>query len=281
MNKILFPIAVACFELVAVRLVQADEYIYVAEEPRSCVLPCNAYPGQTFSVYVESGGLTDVTGVAFRIESERFGPEQVQSISTPAGVSIVGGSPFTGITLSFAPRALNHDGVLTLTLEGQSAYGNVWTMDNQLLCPGGPVDVGGFCTIGWPFDCFGSSPVWDIVDTVNVAVGDNVSFSFRAVLTSDGYPPNAEVFVSDHEGWIESNFRQDIFASCGWCDWDWTKVIVPVHVSPGVPNGTLDDATLQMYSFGSLIDERTVVLRAAEKTPVKRTTWGGIKAIYK
>ena len=281
MNRVLFPLAVACFEIVAVPCVQADEYIYVAGEPRTCVIGCIAYPGQTFSVYVDSGDFTDVTGVTFRIESERFGPEQVQSISTPPGVSIVNGSPFTGIMLSFGPRALAHDAVLTLTLEGQSAYGNVWTRDNQLICGGGTVDVWGFCTIGWPFDCFGSSPVWDIPDTVDVVVAENDNLAFRAVLSSDGYPPNAEVIVFDHEGWIESNFRQDVFASCGWCDWDWTRVVVPVRAPKGVTNGTLDNATLQMFSFGSLIDEQTVILRATAGVPVTRTTMGGIKAIYK
>jgi hypothetical protein len=280
MRRFLFPIVFTFLALVVVPSASSDEFIYVAEEPRLCVLECNAYPGQTFSVYVESGYFTDVTGVTFRIESERFGPEHVQSISTPPGVSIVGGSPFTGISLSFGARALAHDPVLTLTVQGHSAYGDVWTRDNHLIREVGTTNVGEFRTFGWPFDCFGSSPAWDIPDTVVVAVGADANFDFRAVLSTGGYPPNAEVVVFDSEGWIETPFRQDVFASCGWCTWDWTRVVVPVRAPKGVPNDTLDNATLQMYSFGGLIDEQTVVLRAIAPIPVNPTTMGGIKAIY-
>jgi hypothetical protein len=280
MKTTLFAIVVASIIVSAVLSVNAEVYVYFAEQPRLCSLESNSHPGQRFSVFVDSGYLTDVIGVTFRIDTERFGPENVLSISTPAGVSIVSGSLFTGITLSFGARALAHDPVLTVELEDHAPYGDVWTRDIELRREAGTINVNDFGTFGWSFDCSGINPAWDVPDTVVVAAGRDASFSFRAVVSMEGYPPNADVVVVDSEGWVSSPFRHMIFASCGWCPWDWTTVIVPVQVPRGVSNGTLDVVTLQMYSFANPIEERTLVLQAIAPIPVRPSTFGAIKAKY-
>jgi hypothetical protein len=257
----------------------AAEYVYLAETPGECFLE---YTPAQYSICIHSGAYSDVTGVSFRLECERFGPAQVSSLTAAPGVTIVGGSLFGGITLAFdAPRALAHDAVLTVTVSSQEVYGAAWTKDVVLQRGAVPVALADFRTEGWPFDCIGTFAHWDLPDTVSVPVDRDDAFLFRTVVSTASYPPNATVTIDDPAGWVIADFNDDVLAKCGYCPWDWTTVTVPTHVPSGVADGTLNEITVVMSSFGAPVDERTVVLRAVKPVAAETKTIGGVKALYR
>ena len=257
----------------------AAEYLYMAESPGQCAL--ESTPAQ-YSIYIHSGDYTDVSGVSFRLECERFGPAQVSLLTTPPGVTIVSGSLFAGIVLAFdTPRALSHDAVLTVHVSGQDVYGSAWTRDAALQRGATVVPLPDFRTEGWPFDCIGTFAHWELPDTVSVPVDEDDAFLFRAVVSTASYPPNATVTIDDPAGWVVTDFNGDVFTQCGYCPWDWTTVTVPTHVPSAVADGTLNEITLIMSSFGAPVDERTVVLRAVKPVATEKRTIGRVKALYR
>lgn len=258
----------------------AAEYVYLAEAPGECNLEI-ASTSATYSVYVYSDDYADITGVSFRVECERFGPEDITALIVPGDVTIIGGALFDGIELAFSARPLAHDPVLVVEVSGQETHGNAWVRDASLQRGAGSVSVPDFVSAGWPIDCFSTTVIWNAPDTVAVTVGKDDDFQFRAVVSTGSYPPNATVTVDDPAGWLAAPVSEDVHADCGWCLWDITTVTVPTHVPSGVQNGTLNAITLQMSSFGGLVGEHTVVLRAVEPVATGPRTIGGVKAIYR
>jgi hypothetical protein len=278
MNRILW--AACVIAIVSAGPAGADEYVYLAQAPGECTLPTGP-ASLEYSLYVHSGDYSDVRGVTLRVECDRFGPADVSSVTPAPGVTIVGGDIFNGIELSFSPRALAHDPILTIHLSSQVSDGDAWTRNVTLLRAAGAVPVPDFVSLGWVFDCYGTFVIWDAPDTVSVTVDKDDGFQFDAIVTTGSYPPNATVTVLDPAGWVSAAVNEDVYAGCGWCQWNVTTVAVPTRVPAAVAEGTLNEITLRMSSFGGLVGERKVVLRAVGPVAVQHKTLGGVKAIYR
>ncbi len=277
MNRTLWA---ACFIALTSAVPAATaEYVYLAQAPGECTLPTTA--PLEYSVFIHSGAYNDIRGVVLRVDCERFGPADVASVTAPPGVTIIGGDIFNGIELSFGSRALAHDPVLTIHLMSQVPYGDAWTRDVTLLRAAGSLTLPDFATLGWDFDCFGTFVIWNAPDTVSVAVDEDDMFQFDAVVTTGSYPPNATVTVLDPANWLSAPVSEDVYAGCGWCKWDVTTVTVPTHVPAGVVDGTLNEITLRMSSFGGPVGQRTVVLRAVQPVAVEHKTIGAVKAMFR
>jgi hypothetical protein len=150
-----------------------------------------------------------------------------------------------------------------------------------LLRAAGAVPVPDFVSFGWDFDCFGTFVIWEAPDTVLVTVDVDDSFRFEAIVTTGSYPPNATVTIDDPAGWVPAPFSGDVYAGCGWCRWNWTTVTVPTHVPQGVVDGALNPIALRVSSFGGVVGERTLVLRAVQRVAVEHRTLGAVKAIFR
>lgn len=256
-------------------------YVYVSDRAGACFLGLYSPVPQVYGVYVDSGDYTDVSGVGFRIGGELFGPEQVVSVTTPPDVSIAGGDIFSGITLTFSSRALAHDPVLFIEVSSVADYGNVVTQNVSITRGGGNEFIPDFYTYREVVDCFGSAPNWFPPDTVDVVVDQDESFSFKALVSTNDIPAVTKVIATDANGWIPAPVDQWVHGSCFWCPWDYTLVTVSVHVPKGTADGTLDPVPFQITSYGYVLDEKTVVLRAVEGVATEETTWGRVKALYR
>ncbi len=255
----------------------ADEFVYLAQQPGTCVLNGS----NTYSVYVYSGDYTDVTGMSFRLDCDLFQQQDITSLTLSPGVTIVSGSLFNGIVLAFSARALNHDPVLTVQASNQQVYGNAWMRDVWLVRGAAVVPLADFESVGDPIDCFGDFPIWYPPDTVQVAVDHADEFSFKAILTTGNYPPAASVTIDDPAGWVVSPFYAEVNGGCGWCPWNVTTVTVPTYVPSGVTQGTIHEVTAVFRTYGTPREQRTVVLRAVGPLAVERRTWGSVKALYR
>lgn len=258
-----------------------DVFVYVAEQPEQCLVSGDSYDGQILTVYVESNEYESVAGVRFRVESLGFGPEHVQSLTTPDGMLIASGDISSGITITFSSRGLHHEPVLYIELAGHYGVPGIWTHDVAVLLAGTWESKPDFYVHGFPIDCFSTATLWYPPDTVEVVVDRDELFSFKALVVQGGYPPNGMVSAVDATGWIPAPVEKWVWAGCGYCPWDFTVVTVPVYVPKGVADGTLNPVTFQMFSFGSVISEKTVVLKARNPDAVEETTWGRVKALYR
>jgi hypothetical protein len=240
-----------------------------------------AYDGQEFAVFVLLEDPDDVTGVTLRLETDRFGPDNVDAVTTAAGVTIEDGDIFDGITLAFTSMGEDHEPVLYVTLSGHEDDGYVWTRDVAVHRGAGNKYAPDQITVAHHFDCFGSSPHWDLpAEAVEATVGESEAVTFRAGYQSVGYPQYAEVHVVDKMGWVVDEGPVDVYASCEWCPWSWTTVVVPVYVPEGTPDKTVNEVTVEMHSFGNLVDRQSIVLRASVPVVTEETTWGRVKALY-
>jgi hypothetical protein len=267
--------------LVSVSSVHSADFVYFSETPGSCAMETVAYAGQTFSVFVLLDDPDGVTGLSFRLESNRFDAGDVQSVIAAPGVTIEGGNIFDGIALALDRHEFHHTPVLDIVLSGHAAYGAVWTRDIEVMRSGASKTLADQVTVAQDFDCFGSAPHWEIPVAVDVVIGRADEFTFLAGLNSGSYPPDAEVRVADADGWIDESVAFPVEVVCGWCPWSGTVVTVQVAVPAAVADNTHNDITLEMYSFGLLIDSRSVTLRAVSPVPTEARTWGRVKSLYR
>jgi len=268
--------------VVTVPAARPADFVYFSEFPAQCALEPSSYAGQTFSVFVLADDLTGVTGLSFRVESDRFDADNVVSVTARPGVTIEGGNIFDGVTLSLDGLELHHTAVLDVVLSGHEAYGETWMRDVELVRGSEAEALPDQCTNAQAFDCFVASPYWEAPDTADAVVGAASALVFLAGLSSGSYPQDGVVHVADEAGWIDEAGTYPVDVACGRCPWSGTVVTVPVTVPQGVPAGTLDEVTLEMYSFGApVVGSRTVILRAVSSVSTDQTTWGRVKSLYR
>lgn len=256
----------------------SKEYVYFSLQPGTCFYEAGS--GTNCAIYVDSGEYADVSGVSFRLDTEAFGAGDY-TVEAPPGVTIVSGDLLTGIVLSCGARSFAHEPVLLIHLSSPLGVGAAWTRDVSLKRGAVSVPEGDFGTYGHPVDCYGTFANWDAPDTVAVDVDKDDEFSFRSVVTTGSYPPDATLSVVDGAGWVMGPVSESVFAGCGWCDWDWTTVTVPTHLPSNVGDGQLNPVILRMTSYGGVVSERTLVLKAVRSVRAERRTIGAVKAMYR
>jgi hypothetical protein len=259
-----------------------EPYVYAARYPRTCFLSPHLSV-QTINIYVASGSVTDVTGVSFRLQTTRFGPADVQSITTPWDVSITSGDIFSGINLIFSSRHLDHDPVLTIEVSVANNYAEVVTQNVYLYRGSVPEPVAPFVTVSEFAGCVGPQPMWYPPAEVELDVDQDDSFCFRAVAETNSDETTGWVEVIDPLGWVPDGFQQQVYAGCGAarCSFNYTAVTVPVHVPSGVPDGTTNVVTVHARVPIGIVAETTITLRAVDPIATRETTWGLIKALYR
>jgi hypothetical protein len=123
-------------------------------------------------------------------------------------------------------------------------------------------------------------PHWDLPGTVESLIGETAILTFRAGYKSVGTLQEANVQVVDAMGWVIDDTPVQVYASCEWCAWSWTTVRIPVYVPEGTADQTLNTVTVEMRSFGNLVDTKSITLKAVTTVATEETTWGRVKALY-
>jgi hypothetical protein len=108
---------------------------------------------------------------------------------------------------------------------------------------------------------------------VDVAV-DNVT-TVRVMLAAGCDGAMAAVFdVTDTEEWVDTWDPTGLIHPdyCGACFWEYRPVDIDLVVPVGTPAGTLSEVLVA--------DTDSFIARAVMPVPVKKTTWGRIKAMH-
>lgn len=259
---------------------RADEFVYFSESPGECTMPPTAVDGETFSVFVLLDEPSGVSGLSFRLETNRFTAQNVQAVTPRPGVVIEGGNIFDGITLSVDARDFQHAPVLDIVLSGHEDVGYVWTRDIEVERGGGGKSLSDQITVAQSYDCI-TTAHWQLPGEAEVEIGGYTDVTFRAGLNTVSIPALADVRVTDTEGWVVEAEPIPVNALCGWCPWSFTDVLITVSVPNGVADDTLNEITLDMVSYESVVDSQTLTLRAVTTVPTEESTWGGVKARYR
>jgi hypothetical protein len=261
----------------------AGQYVYFSEAAGSC--GPDGIDGwkfhSTYYVFVHAPGVRNTTGVRFRLELLAWGPEDIASVEPAPGVVIEEGDPLTGMTLSWPAMEPTHEPALVLTFvdlpptqvpDGPLA----WTRDVTLYLSG---DEALALDDNWtiPTHCSYTRVFWNRPDTADVVIGRTSAVEVAGVVSGPGYG-GSYLEAADEQGWVQSVSPGFILATCGGCPWDWTTNEVSVEVPEETDQGTLSLLTVQPESFS--VQPAAVWLRAVKPIGVRRTTFGGIKALY-
>jgi hypothetical protein len=258
----------------------ADEFVYFSEIAGECAMEPSSYDGQTFSVFVLLDEPAGVTGLSFRLDTDRFTADNVQSVTPRPGVTIEDGNLFDGITLSVDGHEFQHAPVLDIVLSGHENTGYVWTRDIAVERGGGDKSIPDQITVAQYYDCF-TAPHWELPGETEVEIGAYTNVVFRTGLNTPSDPAQANVEVTDGEGWVIDTEPIPVNAQCGWCPWSFSTVVLTVYVPKSVADKTPNEITLDLTSFDSVVDSQTLTLRAVTSVSAEESSWGHVKSLYR
>ena len=239
---------------------------------------------QTYYVFLKAPEVPGAAGARFRLESQVFGPEDFAAVTPAPGVTIEGGDLFSGIELSWPPGSYTNDTLLTISIALNPPDDNGWivgyTRDIELDWAGGsdPIALEDFL-----FDCSHCSSwdrwiVWNHADTVAAPAGAQSSVDIECVGYSTGGFSGTNFDVDDEMGWVTNCTNCGVAFLCSPCPWDVTHVGIHLDIPAEVPDGAV--SRVRILPTSALGDSTAFYVRAASPTPVEKTSWGSLKAIF-
>jgi hypothetical protein len=262
----------------------------MGDAPEACTVYADLGGGpQLVNVYAHSAPSSTV-GAFFRLGevegspwwSGEILPEHVLSVTPAPGVTILGGDPVNGMTVTWPEQPINHTHILTIEfVPGFAGYFS--SRDIVFLASGGSFegeDVVTLVDYSFPH-CTSSIAQWEAPNTVDVGINATTTFTLKAIIISEA-PFGGEATISDSEGWVTGLSTNQVPNECVDCPWDWVVIEATVFVPDDVAPETTNTVTFTCFHFGSPLPQTAVVeLRAVEPVAVQPSTFGRLKALYR
>jgi hypothetical protein len=244
---------------------------------------CHYITGSEYWLFVHSPSDNNITGLSVDLDLTGTYLFFVPVVTPESGVTIdeidTSTIPYH-IEISWTPRALENTPMIKFMYGGDPEFQGYQIPQNVVFDRGdgntvtgqGVWTFGGCC-----IDCYPCSVGLISENHVVVPIGSNTVIPFfweYYCYLAGGFP----LEVSDSEGWVTSwtpTSAGDI-ATCGMCFEPRHQGSISIHVPASVTPGSTNEVTIT-----ALNNSRTIILEADSPVPVKVSTWGAIKSLYK
>jgi hypothetical protein len=269
--------------------VSAAQYLYFSPNAWTC--SCDGVGCwraiDTYRIILRAPDVSDAVGVSFRIESEAYGPEDFVKVDPADGVMIESGDLFSGVRLSFPAGRFDADTLLTIHVELNAPHSPgatevASTKDVQLHRSTGETssleDV-----VFYVSHCHDSGTwiEWMHPDTLTAEIGEATTIAIAGIGESLGGYSGTTLDIQDELGWVTDCSPCYFSVDCGPCPWNSQIVQISLAIPSGTSEGTIDELHVVPTGPCCLSSPTTLYVRAIAAVPVRSSSWGRVKAIFR